>query len=619
MKISLFVICALILCSSLYGEAKRLPTKVNSDLNCQICELIVTVVEQLIPKGETPDQMVKSLEKICAALPSHQVECKLIVDTYGRKIITELINKAPAQNVCRDLTLCPKSLVHYNAVQIPTKENKYPMILSGPNTPKFEKKKSINEPTGDKKPASVPCEVCKLVMAEAEKFIKANSSEQQIKKALEQACSALPKTVQAICVAFVDTYESQIVELLIKQLPPSQICASLGLCKKVVMVPPTTNNEIECEVCQFVLGEIEKYIQGNSTEHQITAIVEQVCTFLPKSYGGICKAFIDQYAKQIIEALVDKFPPRTICQQIGLCKKNSADKIKSNNAVVCAVCKYIVVEIEKYVGQNSSESQIIHTVEKICSHLPLTIKNTCDAFIEQYGPTIIEYLINKYPADLICGAMGLCNKTHIKRVPPVKQFENPIYCTVCKLVLTEAEKFISQNSTEQEIITALEKACAQLPKSYAPVCVAFVDQYGPEVIQLLLNKFPPNQICAQIGLCKNATFVSQVISKPMKAKSVLCTACEYILIEIDKYLAENATEREIISVIEHICNLLPLKMQPVCDAFIEEYGISIINLLVNKMQPEQVCKAMKLCTNDKGTPHITKINLFNGKRKFPVV
>jgi len=524
MKISLFVICALILCSSLYGEAKRLPTKVSSDLNCQICELIVTVVEQLIPKGETPDQMVKSLEKICAALPSHQVECKLIVDTYGRKIITELINKAPAQNVCRDLTLCPKSLVHYNGVQIATKENKYPMVIS-PSAPKIEKKKSINEPTGDKKPASVPCEVCKLVMAEAEKYIKANSSEQQIKKALEQACSALPKSVQAICVAFVDTYEAQVVELLIKQLPPSQVCASLGLCKKVVIVPtPKTGNEIECEVCQFVLGEIEKYIQGNSPEHQITAIVEQVCTFLPKSYGGICKAFIDQYAKQIIEGLVDKFPPRAICQQIGLCKKNSADKIKRSNNIICEVCKYIVAEIEKYVGNNSSESQIIHTVEKICSHLPVTIKNTCDAFIEQYGPTIIEYLINKYPANQICAAMGLC-KVHIKPVPSVKKFENPIYCTVCKLVITEVEKFISQNSTEKEIITALEKACAQLPKSYAPICTAFVDHYGPEVIQLLLNKFPPNQICAQIGLCKNATLVSEFILKPTKAKSVLCSAC----------------------------------------------------------------------------------------------
>jgi len=618
MKISLFVFCALILFSSLYCEASQLPNKVGNDLNCQICELIVTIVEQMIPAGETPDQMVQFLEKVCAGLPSHKVECKLIVDTYGRKIITELINKAPAQNVCRDLTLCPKRLSHYPVVQSPVKETKYPMVISSPKVPVVEKK-NINEPTGGKKPASVPCEVCKLVMAEAEKYIKANSSEQQIKKALEQACNALPKSVQPICVAFVDTYEPQIVELLIKQLPPSQVCASLGLCKKMVMEPPATNNEIECEVCQFILGEIEKYIQGNSTEHQITAIVEQICTVLPKSYGGICKAFIDQYAKQIIESLVDKFPPRAICQQIGVCKKNSANKIKRSNAVVCAVCKYIVGEIEKYVTDNSSASQIIHTVEKICSHLPLTIKNTCDAFIEQYGPTIIEYLINKYPASQICTAMGLCSKVH---TPPVKKFQNPIYCTVCKLVITEAEKFISQNSTEKEIITALEKACASLPKSYAPICVAFVDQYGPEVIQLLLNKFPPNQICAQIGLCKNATLVSKFIPKSKNVKSVLCSACEYLLIEIDKYLAENATEKEIISVIEHICNLLPLKMQPVCDAFIEEYGIAIINLLVNKMQPDQVCKAMKLCTF-KSKQTVTMVNLFNGKLKgkgkIPVV
>jgi len=63
-------------------------------------------------------------------------------------------------------------------------------------------------------------------------------------------------------------------------------------------------------------------------------------------------------------------------------------------------------------------------------------------------------------------------------------------------------------------------------------------------------------------------------------------------------------------------------MQPVCDAFIEEYGIAIINLLVNKMQPDQVCKAMKLCTF-KSKQTVTMVNLFNGKLKgkgkIPVV
>jgi saposin len=626
MKTSVFI-CVLLLVTALSTNASRFPPKVDSDLNCQICQLVVAVVEQLIPSGETPDQIVKKLETLCATLPSYKLECKILVDTYGKKIITELINKVPAQNVCKDLTLCPKNMSHYPAALGAVQQSPKQMMVT-PFVPlKVKTHKNINVPTGDTKPASVPCEVCKLVMAELEKYLQANATEEQIKKALGQVCAVLPKSIQAICVAFVNTYEQQIIDLLVKQLPPSQVCAGIGLCKKNVTIH-NAHNDVTCEVCQFILGEIEKYIQANSTEQQVTAVVEKICTVLPKAYTGVCKAFIDQYSKQIIEALVGKYPPKQVCQQIGLCKKNDRIPV-TKAAVVCEVCKYVLGEISKYITENSTESQIVHTVEKICSHLPLTVKNTCDTFIELYGTSIIVILVNKYPADQICALVGVCkqqDEVHILPYPePKVEAQNPIYCAVCKLVLTEVEKYLSQNATEKQIIQALEKACAALPKSYAPICTAFVDQYGPEVIQLLLNKYPPDQVCHQIGLCPNTTIIYKKVhpiiqkhqkhQKHQKQNTVLCQACEYILTEIDKYLADNATEKEIIAVIEHICNLLPLKVQAVCDAFIEEYGIAIINLLVNKIQPEQICKAIKLCAKN---THIVPLNA-KTNNKIPMV
>jgi len=603
MQTKLFLVFALVLCNAVYNYGK-IGKKVNSDLNCQLCEVIVAIVEQLVPAGETPDEIVKTLEKLCAALPAYQLECKIIVDTYGKKIITEIVNKAPPQNVCRDLTLCPKNMSSFSAIT-PKKEKEITTVAAiAPIAPVVKKHSNPN------KPNTIQCEICKLVLSEVEKYITENSTEQQIEKALEQVCKSLPKAVQAICVAFVQQYEAQIVELLIKQLPPEQVCAAIGLCKQqnpvnvIPYVKKTTtkkfNSDLTCEVCQYVLGEIEKYIQQNSTEQHIIAVVEKICSTLPSPYAGICKTFIDSQGIQIINALIAKHPPKQVCTQIGICKNTTTVvKPKVGDDIACAVCKYILGEIEKYITENSSVAHIVSTVEKICTLLPLKLQKMCDTFIEEYGPMIVTYLVTKHPAKEICEAMGTCPPTitHKKVInPKSKSKPDSIICTVCEFIIKEVEKLLSANSTEQQIIDAVEKVCFKLPKSYADMCKAFVDEYGPEVIQLLLNKYPPDMICKTIGLCTQRQ--KKVKTTPKVSDSVVCAACKYILTEVDKYLSDNATEKEIVKVIEHICNLLPLKIQDVCDAFIEEYGEMVINLLINKYPPEQVCDAVHFCKKE---------------------
>jgi len=299
-----------------------------------------------------------------------------------------------------------------------------------------------------------------------------------------------------------------------------------------------------------------------------------------------------------------------------MCKKGDSQIItKVGNGVACEICKAIISQIDKLVGANASVSQIVAAVEKVCSILPSSLKGTCDSFIEEYGPMVIAFLINKYPASQICATIGLCKEVNILPVPPVKKVSNPVMCAVCKLVLAEIEKYISQNATEKQIIDALDKVCASLPKSYAPICTAFVDQYAHQIIQALINKYPPNQVCAQIGVCPNKTMIITKVLKP-KSSNAYCQVCEYILTEIDKYLAENATEKEIVFLIEHICNLLPLKVRDICDAFIEEHGVAIINLLLNKIQPEHICKSLKLCTDKK---MMTLVRLFEKNSKIPMI
>ncbi len=57
-----------------------------------------------------------------------------------------------------------------------------------------------------------------------------NKSEEAVKQALEKVCMLMPKSVRKDCVRLVDTYTDQIVEALVAQLTPDEVCAILKLC-----------------------------------------------------------------------------------------------------------------------------------------------------------------------------------------------------------------------------------------------------------------------------------------------------------------------------------------------------------------------------------------------------
>ena len=56
--------------------------------------------------------------------------------------------------------------------------------------------------------------------------------QQEIEAALEKVCSILPSTVKAECDDFVKTYAPMIVQLLVQELDPEQVCTVIGLCSQ---------------------------------------------------------------------------------------------------------------------------------------------------------------------------------------------------------------------------------------------------------------------------------------------------------------------------------------------------------------------------------------------------
>lgn len=78
---------------------------------------------------------------------------------------------------------------------------------------------------------------------------------------------------------------------------------------------------------------------------------------------------------------------------------------------------------------------------------------------------------------------------------------NNLLCELCKMVITEVEKLLESNYTEEKIIEALDHVCDVLPTPVKMPCRSFVATYLPKLIELLIQREPPTVVCHQLGVC----------------------------------------------------------------------------------------------------------------------
>lgn len=62
--------------------------------------------------------------------------------------------------------------------------------------------------------------------------------QKNIENVLSHLCSHLPQKLQTECVDFVQTYSSELIDMLITDFKPQEICVALKLC-------PKSNNYLE--------------------------------------------------------------------------------------------------------------------------------------------------------------------------------------------------------------------------------------------------------------------------------------------------------------------------------------------------------------------------------------
>lgn len=128
--------------------------------------------------------------------------------------------------------------------------------------------------------------------------------------------------------------------------------------------------------------------------------------------------------------------------------------------------------------------------------------------VEKHADYIIDAIIKGVSAKEICTALGFCFgkevlSSHVMETmsPALEErYSATPQCVLCELVMTRLEKELKDKKTQDEIRTSVLNICQKLPKSVAPNCKQFVQEYADLIINLV-STVPPKEICGEINLC----------------------------------------------------------------------------------------------------------------------
>lgn len=81
-------------------------------------------------------------------------------------------------------------------------------------------------------------------------------------------------------------------------------------------------------------------------------------------------------------------------------------------------------------------------------------------------------------------------------------------CTLCEWVVGEAKQLIASNYTLEKAETFLDNLCSNLGQKLSPLCTSLVQEFLPQILELVESKFTPQQICQKLSLCPSDTQTS---------------------------------------------------------------------------------------------------------------
>ncbi|XP_063968847.1 uncharacterized protein LOC129281952 isoform X7 [Lytechinus pictus] len=540
----------------------------RDDTFCTLCKIGVGELETILSSNKSKEEIKQEVEKLlCGNLPSPiNTQCLSFMSIYGDVLVQLVIDQLDPSTFCKDVGLCDANKKELKSKLPPLK-------------------------------ASEDCVLCEFIVAELDKYIKENSTEEEIREALKKVCNDLPESIRSKCDSFLEEHAEQFVDYLVEQ-NPKVLCSALYLCdsEKKVPPPPPVKDSSDCILCEFIVEELDKYVEKNSTEEEIREALKKVCNDLPESIRSECDSFLEEHTEQFVKYLLEE-NPKVLCSALYLCSSGKLNgmlkKLKVQDTEGCILCEYVMYEVEKLLNGSTTVDEIEKALDDVCDVLPSSEKTECTEFVNAYTPLIISYITQELSPKSICTMLGECDTAKPKIKKPLASTE----CTLCEFAMSELDTILSENATQEEIAAALEKLCDMLPSTIRQECDAFVTTYEPEIIKLLLT-MSPDQVCAELGLCTS--------SFKVLLGSIECDLCQTAVREFMLAIQEPSVTKEIVAIVNETCPLLPDDLKAECFSYVDQYGDLVTEFIAQFFDPITTCTLIDACPYPDNAPRTPK-------------
>lgn len=319
-----------------------------------------------------------------------------------------------------------------------------------------------------------------------------------------------------------------------------------------------------------------------------------------------------------------------------------------SNQLSCEECSTISTVIS-HKFHTSDRDQVLDGFLSACGRLS-SFSDACSSLILTHFNEIYAELGQNLNADNICHMSGVCAyKFHQHGGIEIetrsnagvlmnKKIDDDVPCELCEQLIKHLRDLLTANTTELEFKSVLEGLCKQT-KGFKDECVTLVDQYYPIIYDTLVNNLDANGACFMIGICpkgSNPQFIApsiplvpaqqkvpkfklgeneptfsnaqimhiqlpidKLMGAPLNLDLVeggqWCAVCQYFLHFLQEELSEAKNEDEIKESVGRTCDKFPSSIRGQCHEFVNLYGDAIIALLVQEIDPRELCPTLKMC------------------------
>jgi len=178
--------------------------------------------------------------------------------------------------------------------------------------------------------------------------------------------------------------------------------------------------------------------------------VNNACKLMPRRYKAQCDALMRTYGVHVIDFMQATTDPFKVCHSIRVCSAEDAPQLRASG-----------------------------------EHRPIGVK----ILQEEKEKSSVVAMTEIKPAK------------HVK-LPAVSYKNNSLECSLCVYAAQVIDNALKENKTETEILVELKLICNLFPGNYRDQCTAFMEEYGPYVMQLIADDIDPEEACVSLKMCE---------------------------------------------------------------------------------------------------------------------